>query len=145
VGQGGRRADGGPPGDGNGLGEVPIRGRRSATELLRDDSMVTFDVEARARRAARLYDSSTQQRVCGDASARQPCWYGDQRTATRRLRAGLGSGAGVDGLGGMLNQRPGSSSEDNCTWWSCFGWRVEAASVVKATSTSAAEEAELSG
>jgi hypothetical protein len=29
---------GGPPGDGNGLGEVPMRGRRSATELLRDDS-----------------------------------------------------------------------------------------------------------
>jgi hypothetical protein len=83
--------------------------------------------------------------VCGDASARQPCWSGDRRMATRRLRAGLGSGAGVDGLGDMLNRRPGSSSEDDCTWGSCFGWRVEAASVVKATGTSAAEEAELSG
>jgi hypothetical protein len=83
--------------------------------------------------------------VCGDASARQPCWRGDRQTATRRLRAGLGSGTGVDGLGGMLNRRPGSSSEDDCTRGSCFGWRVKAASVVKATGTSAAEEAELSG
>jgi hypothetical protein len=83
--------------------------------------------------------------VCGDASAKQPCWHGDRQTATGRLRAGLGSGVGVDGLGGMLNRQPGYSSEDDCTWGSCFGWRVEAGPFVKDASTSAAEEAELSG